>query len=674
MKRQPFFRSIFLLVALSFVFTSRMSAQPFFQTSYFTERLGSVVQLKDSNLLISGAHPINADFGGDVLLCISDQNGQFQQGQTFSLGTNTYVLDLIQASNGDFVGAGIIKGTGSGNEIDGLVIAFDSTQAFKWATGLDIRKNDILLSVTETTDGNYLVAGRSDSILGQGHPWLAKFSPSGQKIWSSYFPQLIRSEFTDVIPTPDNGCLAVGFYPDSAGLRGLWVRVNAQGSILALKQFNDDSDRAFYQVAPTDNGFVLAGSSFSPDKTAEFAYLAQTDTSGNIQWEIETGGKGLEKAFLRLVADGEGGWVAAGRTFDQSGGTENNGEAYYLRTDSLGNPMWFTSLDIGDEDEVLSLIRTSPGSFSSIIVNNDRSLAVQLDRFGNAGCNPFPNSDTLFTPFSRVVDTSFLFTSTPDSLYTLSATRSVYSPRTQVICGGCEIPLANFNSQINELSVNFSDASQFSDSVKWFTGTGDTLTGRQASYTYPAFGTYRVCQVAFNSCGSDTFCQDVTVSCTLPVALFSYTDSALQAKFLYEGQGDRWIWSFGDGNVSNQQNPTHQFAVADTYTVCLVVFNNCGSDSFCQEVIIGDPLLGRWQPLAQIDLRAYPNPTNGRLFLDWKQPFPEPLQLSIFDLSGRKVKVIEQVLPGMELSLHDLPKGLYVLRLGNLPPFRVSRL
>ena len=41
---------------------------------------------------------------------------------------------------------------------------------------------------------------------------------------------------------------------------------------------------------------------------------------------------------------------------------------------------------------------------------------------------------------------------------------------------------------------------------------------------------------------------------------------------------DSWLWSFGDGNTSVAQNPTHSYASSGTYTVSLTVTNGYGND------------------------------------------------------------------------------------------------
>ncbi|MEM7038627.1 MAG: PKD domain-containing protein, partial [Bacteroidota bacterium] len=43
-----------------------------------------------------------------------------------------------------------------------------------------------------------------------------------------------------------------------------------------------------------------------------------------------------------------------------------------------------------------------------------------------------------------------------------------------------------------------------------------------------------------------------------------------------------WQWDFGDGNTSNQQNPTHIYGASGNFNVCLTVGDTCGSMTFCR--------------------------------------------------------------------------------------------
>ena len=76
--------------------------------------------------------------------------------------------------------------------------------------------------------------------------------------------------------------------------------------------------------------------------------------------------------------------------------------------------------------------------------------------------------------------------------------------------------------------------------------------------------------------------------CTLspPESLFEYTVSENTVSFfdLSDLASEGWIisdwsWSFGDGNISNEQNPIHTYIADGTYTVSLFITTDIGIES-----------------------------------------------------------------------------------------------
>ena len=76
-----------------------------------------------------------------------------------------------------------------------------------------------------------------------------------------------------------------------------------------------------------------------------------------------------------------------------------------------------------------------------------------------------------------------------------------------------------------------------------------------------------------------------------PVAAFTFAgDPNVTFTDLSTGEPLSWSWTFGDGGVSTEVNPTHLYTMNGTYSVCLTVASGLGENTNCQDVIISSYL------------------------------------------------------------------------------------
>ena len=105
-------------------------------------------------------------------------------------------------------------------------------------------------------------------------------------------------------------------------------------------------------------------------------------------------------------------------------------------------------------------------------------------------------------------------------------------------------------------------------------------TEQNPTHTYTTPGTYPVTLQAYNAGGynASTTVDYITVS-ALPVADFMANVTAGIAPLTVAltdnsiGSPTEWVWVFGDGATSTEQNPVHTYAVAGNYTVSLNASN-----------------------------------------------------------------------------------------------------
>ena len=150
--------------------------------------------------------------------------------------------------------------------------------------------------------------------------------------------------------------------------------------------------------------------------------------------------------------------------------------------------------------------------------------------------------------------------------------------------------------------LNFTDLSLGSPNTwTWDFGDGNGSNAQNPSHSYGAAGTYTVSLIASNGVCGDTLVQtnlivvdpapvadlvaDTTQGCSVPFTV-NFTD-------LSTGGPVAWDWDFGDGNTSNQQNPSHTYANPGTYTVTLTVTgpNGCTNTVvFNNYIVIEEPV------------------------------------------------------------------------------------
>lgn len=127
---------------------------------------------------------------------------------------------------------------------------------------------------------------------------------------------------------------------------------------------------------------------------------------------------------------------------------------------------------------------------------------------------------------------------------------------------------------------------------------------------------------------------------------------------------NNYTWHFGDGTMSNEENPTHNYAEAGSYEIQLIA-SNCGiQDTSTQTVMM---VTSDVTVLPSTRFRVYPTPC----FSDFITLESDDLgigksSLTIVDILGRTVKTISLEKAAIQtIDVSDLGEGIYQLMLKN---------
>ncbi len=168
---------------------------------------------------------------------------------------------------------------------------------------------------------------------------------------------------------------------------------------------------------------------------------------------------------------------------------------------------------------------------------------------------------------------------------------------------GSDVCSAGFSYQQNGLEFvfhNTSDVSAPNVGATWTFGDGATSTQYDSTTHTYALGVYEVCVTVTSTGCVNTYCEtlDLRDSCLALRADYISTNAGDPLHYQFTDQsggpiGAR-LWGFGDGQISTDDNPYHQFSSIGVYTVCLLVLDNAGNctDSDCRTLYVGTTSTG----------------------------------------------------------------------------------
>ena len=148
---------------------------------------------------------------------------------------------------------------------------------------------------------------------------------------------------------------------------------------------------------------------------------------------------------------------------------------------------------------------------------------------------------------------------------------------------------------------------------------------------------------------------DVTID-----AAYSYSVDFTNVNFYDESNGgDTYLWDFGDGITSTQQDPSHEYSAVGTYIVSLSVTDLCGVDFMVDTIEILSLSINDSEK-ENNEITVMPNPTTGRLLVSSQGE--EIGNLLLYDITGKQIDEWEVNTNEQELNLSRLPKGVYFLQ------------
>jgi hypothetical protein len=231
----------------------------------------------------------------DVLLAKFDADGNFTWARTLGGGSKDVGSGVLETFDHGLVVTGKTYSFGAGSD-DILLAKFDANGNYLWAKTLGGGSSDRAHSLTQTSDGGFVVTGWTYSFGAGGMDIpLAKFDPHGNLLWTKTLGGSGWDYGSSVIQTSDGGIVVTG-WTSSFGVEvedALLAKFDASGNHLWTKTLGGNSNDISYSVTQTsDGGFVITGDTKSFGADNWDLLEAKFDTNGDFVWARTLGGGG----------------------------------------------------------------------------------------------------------------------------------------------------------------------------------------------------------------------------------------------------------------------------------------------------------------------------------------------------------------------------------------------
>ncbi|MDC3309283.1 hypothetical protein OAV26_03535, partial [Crocinitomicaceae bacterium] len=389
----------------------------------FTEHAYSIKQTSDGGYIVTGDASSNDGdltvnyYGSDFWVVKLDEFGNIIWQKSFGGSNSDYPKSVEQTMDGGYIITGI-TGSNDGDItlnqgfLDCWIVKLDNTGDLIWQKTIGGSNYDFAESISQTIDGGYILAGRTESTdgdinenNGQYDSWVVKLDALGNISWQKTFGGTFFDGAFSIQQVNDEGYIVVGSSSsndgDVVGNNGgldYWIlKLDGIGNINWQKSLGGTNNEGATSVKQTiDGGFIIAGMSSSGDgnvseyfggndfwivklKTINFQGVVFNDLS--LGCDINDDELGIEGINLTITP---GNYIV----------TTNNDGLWYL--DSLPVGTYTVTLDTTN----LNWSPTCPVTQTFIVT--DPSVFTPGPSFGLINDNPCTDPDvSIFAPSLR---------------------------------------------------------------------------------------------------------------------------------------------------------------------------------------------------------------------------------------------------------------------------------
>ena len=288
-----------------------------------------------------------------------DQDGNVIWNQTFLEGSGTELRVALNLTDGFLLVGNEFLPSGDEN---GYVAKINSQGALMWQTpivgGEDVNK---LFSAIATPDGFVLFGLTYSNANDESNAWVVKLDANGNVVWNKTYGNATDTAATTGASAPDGNYMVAGYTNSRGGNYDfLLMQIDPNGNMIWNKTYGQTGSQEASAMTKAPDGYVIVGDTQSPDGNIH-AWVVKVDWNGTMLWSKTVGGKNADSPYF-ITSSEDGGYLVGGFTF--SFGAVNR-DFWLFKIDDSGQVTWscITPKDYSGYQEAYSVIQTGKNQY-----------------------------------------------------------------------------------------------------------------------------------------------------------------------------------------------------------------------------------------------------------------------------------------------------------------------
>ena len=360
--------------------------------AYFVKQTadgGYIVAGQSGEYLFEDGHSVPP--GQDIWIIKLSPDGEIEWQKAYGENGTDEVHFIQQTNDGGYIFGGRLWAYGGLSYFS--IIKLSPNGDIDWQKNYgDDAVNNVALSLQQTIDGGYIVAGHDFYSNTQTYDILIlKLFSDGTVEWNKTYRGSLDDLPHSIQQTVDGGYIVAGRTNSfGTGEYDIWIlKIASDGMIEWQKTYGESQNEMVYSIHQTlDDGFIVAGSINSFGAGSSDYWIIKLNPLGDIEWQKTYGGSLMDVAYsIQQTVDG--GYVVAGETSSFGAG---NGDFWILKLNTLGNIEWQKTYGGSQREEVSFIQQTCDGTY--IVAGSTDSYGVRkrdflvLKVFSNGAVNP----------------------------------------------------------------------------------------------------------------------------------------------------------------------------------------------------------------------------------------------------------------------------------------------